>query len=571
MSPPAGVALVAIAATLGAMPVAARAQPAPVPERDGRELGAGYIGRDIARLEVDDCRPFDGLSEDQLRKQGQEHYQRGETLYLQGDYPGAVREMISSYCLIPFYSILKDIGQAHERNLDYEKAIGYFERYVRDLPDDAKRASPCAIDPQEDKKNVERRIEVLQSLRAHILVETEPKGAEITISNDSGIAGRGKSGQTLEVLGGQYEMVVEREGYETHTQSIQVRIGKPFTYFVGLKPLRGRLSVQVTPADAKVFLRDDTVERFVGIGRVDELLPSGNYVLISEAPGRVRDERPIEVLPDQVNRLQVDLPATPQFGRRQLIAYATGGGAVATGALLFAFDQTSVTVLGSLAGGAAGFFGSYFYLSDSVPLGTSNLAITSSLIGLGVGATGALLATGDAQLVQPVYGATMVLGAGLGYYLGNRWKVQPGDAALINTASLWGTAAGGLFAVAFDGDRRTSAGLVLGGLGMGTVGGILLTQYFDVSRTRAVLIDVGGIIGVIGGLATEGLTKRESSDRSSESIANFALGGMAIGLIGAGILTRNLDAPKIPLKPAIGAASGPAGNVVPTYGLSGSW
>lgn len=532
----------------------------------------GFIGRAPTRLEVDDCPAVSGLPVEQLRKRGAEHYTRGETLYIQGDYPGAVREMIASYCLIPFYSILKDIGQAHERNLDYEQAIAYLERYVREVPDDAKRATACAADPQEDKQNVARRIEVLQKLRAHILVETEPSGAEITLGNESGIAGRARSGQTIEVPSGQYEMTVERDGYQLHSQRIRVSIGKPFTYFVALKPQVGRLSVQVTPGDAKVFLRDKAVERFVGIGRVDEPLPIGTYVLISEAAGRVRDERPIEVLPERINRLQVELAPVPQFGRRQLIAYATAGGAVATGALLFAFDESSVSLVGSIGGAAAGFFGSYLYLADDVALGTSSLAITSSLIGTAVGATGALLASDDGQLVQPLYGAGLVLGAGAGYYLGDRFGVTPGDAALINTGALWGGAAGGLFALAFDAGRRTSAGLVLTGLGMGTVGGVVMTQYFDLSRTRAALIDVGAAVGIVGGLAAEGLAYRgEEDDRSTESSANFALAGMAIGLITAGILTRNYDAPKLPIAPSLGTATTATGAQTTTYGIGGSW
>src|SRR3954470_2801800 len=91
---------------------------------------AGYIGRGVVALEIDDCKPID-LGKDEIRKQGFEHYERGETLYIQGDYEGAVRELVYGYCLVPYFTLLKDIGQAYERNLDYEKAIAYLERYVQ--------------------------------------------------------------------------------------------------------------------------------------------------------------------------------------------------------------------------------------------------------------------------------------------------------------------------------------------------------------------------------------------------------------------------------------------------------
>nr|MBA3452799.1 hypothetical protein [Deltaproteobacteria bacterium] len=134
------------------------------------ETGGGFIGgRAAPILEIDDCRQADPtLTPDQLRARGSEHYQRGGTLYIQGDYAGAIDEFVAAYCLIPFYTILKDIGQAYERRLEYELAIGYLKRYVSAVPADAKAANQCATDPQEDKANVLRRISVLGNLTAKV-------------------------------------------------------------------------------------------------------------------------------------------------------------------------------------------------------------------------------------------------------------------------------------------------------------------------------------------------------------------------------------------------------------------
>ncbi len=547
----------------------ARAQPAAGPQIDD-----GFIGQGATRLEIDDCPVVDvNATPEQLDKRGGELYQRGVVLYEQGDYPGAVREFVSAYCTSKgikgresaFYGLLKNTGQAYERNLDYEKAIGYFERYVRELP-----ASATA-----ERQQFESRILVLQKLRAHILVETSPGGANVTIFNEGGRVGLGRSGKQIEVPGGTYTMLVELPGHEPHTQQIEVRIGKPFAFFVPLRPLRGRLSVQVTPADAKVFLRDRSVERFVGVGRVDEVLPAGKYVLIADALDRLPVERPIEVLPDRVNRMQIDLPLKPQFGRRQLILFSAVGGAYSAGGLLTAFSATEISGLGVLGGAAIGLLGSILYLPDEVPRGTSNLAITAGLAGTAAGVTGALLFTDSERITGPVLGATTLLGTGLGYYIGERAQVTPGDAALFNSSVLWGTVAGGLFALSFGGEERAlTSGLVLSGLGMGAVSGVLMTRYFEVSRRRAVLIDIGGIAGVIGGLAAEGLVYQSDaagSEASNEHVANFMLGGVAIGLIGAGILTRNLDAPKVPVKPAIGTATAANGSSTMLYGVSGAW
>lgn len=546
----------------------AAAQPAP-PKPD-----SGYVGREVTPLEIDDCRPHE-LTRQQIQKQGFEHFDRGQTLYAQGDYEGAVRELVYSYCLVPsLYFILKDIGQAYERNLDYEKAVGYLERYVREVPPPG--TPPCDVcpaDPQQDKANVARRVEVLSKLKAKVYVESSPPGARITIANDAGVAARAHSGETIDVPGGRYELTAELDGYEPHRQAIVVRIGKPYTYFVPLAAQQGRLAMQVSPPDARIFLGD----RLVGIGHVDLALPGNTYVVTSEAADRITDKRQIEIHANQVKRVQVSLTAQPQLGRRQLIGFATVAGASVAGSLLYGFTDTGINGLGAAAGGTAGFVGSLFLLPDDLALGVSNLTVTSTIGGGVLGAGVGLLFSARPDVLNPLAGVGAVVGGTLGYYTGQRTRVSTGDAALINSGVLWGSAAGGLFAASFDPGHVVGGGLVLSGLGMGAIGGVLLQRNFTVSRTHAALIDVGGVVGIIGGLAIESLVyppkdlQTGVESRSQEHLANFALGGMAVGLLTAGILTRNLDAPKLPVTPAITQAISPDGRATTLYGLSARW
>ena len=201
--------------------------------------------------------------------------------------------------------------------------------------------------------------------------------------------------------------------------------------------------------------------------------------------------------------------------------------------------------------------------------------MTSSLIG-GVG--GAALAavvtndlTGRNGVSDPLIGGGLLVGAATGYYIGYETHPTPGDAAVINSGALWGTIAGSLFAITFDPGSQISGGLVLTGLAMGTAGGTLLQRYFTVSRGRAALIDAAGVVGIVLGLAGESLVQRARDDdsQSDARTANYALGGLATGLIVGGILTRNLDDPKlaIPITPALGRAT----TGVTTLGIQGSW
>jgi hypothetical protein len=524
----------------------------------------------VPELEIDDCpKPDEGLTQQDLVKRGGERFDRGNTLYLQGDYTGSVKELVGAYCTIPFPSILKNIGQSYERLLEYEKAIGYLQRYADAITPQTKRESDCAVEPMADKQNTLRRIEVLKRLDAHVFVETTPPDATVTVMARERRVAYGNSGKELLVGGGKYEMIIEKVGHKTERRPIEVKIGKPYTYFVELKKLEGRLSIQTTPADARVFLD----KRFVGVGRAVEDLPATSYSLLVEAAGREEHVETIEVLPNRENRFNIELEPKPQFGRRQLIVFAGIGGAIATGSLLFAFEDTAIAGVGSVAGVGAGLIGSYLYLPEAVPLGTSNLTITTAVAAslAGVGTT--LAFTEDQGIVEPVLGASMLVGAGAGYYFGNRTKISPGDAALLNTTMLWGALAGTGFAVSFGAGRELASGLVLSGLGMGAIGGLVMTNYYDISRTHAALIDVGGVIGAIGGLAAESVVYRDdqNTSRQEEHAANFALGGMAIGLILAGVFTRTFDDPKIPITPALGTVKDSSGASTSTVGFGGHW
>jgi hypothetical protein len=544
---------------------AAHAQQGEIRTRD-----AGYIGKEIPILEVDDCPPKPQVSAEELRRIGEEHFGRGEVLYVQGDYRGAVNELVAAYCIAPFYTILKDIGQAYERELDYEKAIAYLERFVMNMPKDAKRANACAPDPQDERRNVLARINVLGALKAKILINTDPADAKITLSNDAGIAGRGRSGQELEVPGGRYQVLIERDGFHAVTQEVPAKIGKPYTIFTKLEPVKGRLRVRVVPADARLFLDN----RQVGTGAYESELPGGRYKLSAEASGRMTVAREIEVFPNRDTPVSFELPPQPQVGRRQLLAYSTIGGTVAGGFLAGASENGGLIVGGIAGGGVAGFLGAYFGTPRDVPLGTSSLTITSSLIGGTAAGAGALLLTDDPQRVLPMIGGGLILGAGLGYYSGTRTRIRPGDAAVINSGALWGTVTGALLVGSFDADVKVGSGMVLSGLAMGTLGGVLMTRYFTVSRGRAALIDVGGTVGVFVGIAIENVvTQAADVDDASEQerTANYSLGGMAAGLILAGVLTRNMDTPKLSVSPVVSKTSAGAGPSTTTFGIGGAF
>lgn len=555
-------ALAVIAVVVGAWCGTAAAQAA--------RPNGGYIGRDIPVLEIDDCRPTTSAHP---QAEAGEHFERGKLLYEQGDYAGAVKELVAAYCLSPHWLPLMSIGQAYERELEYEKAIAYFERFVLAVPSDAKALSSCDPDPQEQKKLIAARIKVLESLPAKVRVNTEPGEAHIVIANEARKEAESTSGKEIEVTGGRYTMTIEHEGFHTVTREIVTEVGKPYTFFERLEPRRGRLRVHVVPEDARLFLD----RRQVGTGVYEADLPGGRYALSSESPDYLTDTREVTVLADRDTTINVELTPRPQLGKRQLLGYAAFAGGVAGGTLSGAQGNSFYDFIGVVGGSAAGAAAAYFGAGD-VPLGTSSLTITSSVAGGVAGFAVASIFTDNGNAIAPSLGGGLALGAFAGYYAGQHFHVTPGDAALVNSGALWGSVAGGLFVVSFDTDsthRSIDSGIVLSGLGIGVIGGALLAHNYRVSRGHAALIDASGVLGIVLGLATNSIVSRASNSSSTggsdERTANFALGGLAVGLIAGGVLTRHMDEPGITVTPVMGRATTAGGASTATFGLGASW
>ena len=163
----------------------------------------------------------------------------------------------------PFYTILKDIGQAYERELDYERAIA-LPRALRDERAEGRTRHRRVRDRSAGRRtNVIARINVLQNLRAKILVNTEPRRRD-----DHAVQRRGHRGPRPRRAKSSRCRAAATSCRSSATATSRTRrrsapkIGKPYTIFAKLEPVERPLLVRVVPADARLFLD----KRQVGTG-----------------------------------------------------------------------------------------------------------------------------------------------------------------------------------------------------------------------------------------------------------------------------------------------------------------
>ncbi len=120
--------------------------------------------------------------------------------------------------------------------------------------------------------------------------------------------------------------------------------------------------------------------------------------------------------------------------------------------------------------------------------------------------------------------------------------INPGDATLINFGGIWGTwfAICGSMAVRDRSrDNRNfilSSAMIGGNVGLTTMA--MWSTKLNMSRARARLINIAGIVGTLYGLGTSILLDIDSEDRTFWSL--MGLGG-AVGLTAGSYFTRNYD------------------------------
>ena len=545
----------------------AQPQPTPVP------APGGATDEIIGTRGIDDCGPKPDLPDARLRRLPGEHYSRGVVLYEQGDYAGGADEFIQAYCLAPCFGVLKDIGQAFERQLDYETAIAYYERFVRTMPEPG---TPGACRPVVvgEKGTISQRINSLRNTRAKIRVATNPKEAKITLFDENtGVrsVGTADAPDPIEVLAGTYTMVVEKEGHQPVSQQITVRIGQPYSFYYALELLKGRLKVRTKPPDARILLEG----KLVGQGIYDDELPRGQYNIVVEAPGRIAENRVVEVQASATAEHTIELPPPRANGRLQLVVASGIVGASLGGIGLSAGSTNPLVVgVGSFGAAAAAVAGGYFGIPDDYPLGSSSFIITSSLIGFGEGFLITRLFSDDAD-VGVAMASLGVVAAGTGAALtADYFEFSPGDAALLNSGALWGTVVGALFAASYDDGSdygsRVGVGMTLTGLNIGVLGGVLLGRNYEISRRHAALIDLAGVAGAAGAAALQSVIDSNELEVPAERRANFAIAGVTGGLLIGVYLTRNMDVPKIPrFKPTVIPIKAKDGKVQIGFGIEG--
>lgn len=213
-------------------------------------------------------------------------------------------------------------------------------------------------------------------------------------------------------------------------------------------------------------------------------------------------------------------------------------------------DDARVIVSVLTLGGAAGLTGSLILTNDGGITPGRALAVNSGTSwGVYNGAMLAAMAGADDKGLFGALLAGQLLGTGAGVAVAALTNPTAGDISMATSGGLW---MGGLMFLIngigefdlFDGDGDLASILIMSNLGVAGAG---LLRGFDVlqmSRSRALLIDVGGIMGTLLGMGVAVLIRGD--DITQPALFGPGLAGMLAGLGGTFYLTKDWDVPEAP-------------------------
>ncbi|MGE6756903.1 hypothetical protein ACQKGO_02730 [Corallococcus interemptor] len=222
-------------------------------------------------------------------------------------------------------------------------------------------------------------------------------------------------------------------------------------------------------------------------------------------------------------------------------------------------QDTRAYVAVSLLGGGAGAALSLLATRSGLTPGQA-AAINSGTVwgfGYGLSSIGSFDLDGDSSTGAVMAGA---LGfTGLGILVAELARPTAGQVSLTNSGGLWAGVVAGLLMATQSGETQDFFIIEQGVVSASLITFALVSRHLEISRGRVLLIDAGGILGGLVGLSALFLALND--DHGDALLVGTAVGVVA-GLGTATLLTRDFDAPEdVPAVSIFPAAMGRHGGM----------
>ena len=190
-------------------------------------------------------------SKEDLTKEQKDNFvefiKAGKKAYSNGEFEKAIPFFEHAYDIIPRSALHYRIALCHERAGHPEKAVVFYEKFLKEKPETSKRGQI-----EKTISRLEEQIE--ESSVATVNVESQPSGAKVFVkapgSESRESTARGETPIELELKPGDIELTLEKEGFEEIERSIDVKAGENYNYSYDLPKAEPEEKAQESSQDA---------------------------------------------------------------------------------------------------------------------------------------------------------------------------------------------------------------------------------------------------------------------------------------------------------------------------------
>lgn len=138
---------------------------------------------------------------------------------------------------------------------------------------------------------------------ATLRISSDPSDAAVYIDGEY----RGKTPLTVELPSGTHEIVVAKEGYRPYNTTVVLETGEYKTLYASLERIVGKLKVESTPSNAKVYVDGD----YIGRTPITYELPPGTYRVKLVLDGYFEYSTTVTVKASDTKEISVNLKPKP--------------------------------------------------------------------------------------------------------------------------------------------------------------------------------------------------------------------------------------------------------------------
>jgi hypothetical protein len=277
---------------------------------------------------------------DDSRESAKRHFERGVSLYQDGDYNGALAEFQAAYQAHAAPTILYNIALTQKALFLYDDATTHFRRYL---------AEAWEV-PPDRRDEVEHLIAEMDALMADYVFAGLPARANIRVDGRAARAVPIDDGRVgLRLAAGHRVVEVTAEDYRPERRELNVVAGAKVTMDIALVPIpkTGRVLIAASHPGAKVKVDGHPA----GTVPVEIELTPGGHALEVWASGFRSSRRELLVAAGQSRSVTVELERLPPPAYRRWWFWTIGAavaGGVAAGIAVPLSQRTEDAIPGSL-------------------------------------------------------------------------------------------------------------------------------------------------------------------------------------------------------------------------------